>query len=144
MTSRLALAFALVALACADGRQPVSLDPNLEATNRPRILVAGGTLVLRGTVVTPDSVIKHGYVGIANGRITSVSDKQPNIPDALIVNAHGVIIPGFVDLHNHVPWNVLPRWTPGRTFTNQPDWANDPAFQQVRVPFKPSPGFIPL
>jgi 5-methylthioadenosine/S-adenosylhomocysteine deaminase len=135
MTSRLALAFALVALACADGRQLVPLDPNREATSNPRSLVAGGALVLRGTVVTPDSVIKHGYVAVVNGRIASVSDRLPDIPGAVIVNAHGVIIPGFVDLHNHVPWNVLPRWSPGRTFTNQPDWANDPTFQQVRVPF---------
>jgi len=34
-----------------------------------------------------------------------------------------------------VPWNVLPRWRPGRTFTNQTQWADDPAFRQFRTPF---------
>ncbi len=97
---------------------------------------SGTAVVLRGTIVTPDGVIKHGYVGIANGRIVSVSDKQPDIPDAAMVNTGGIILPGFVDLHNHVPWNVLPRWRPGRTFTNRNQWRTDAEYiHAVARPF---------
>ena len=46
----------------------------------------------------PAGVMKHGYVGIANGRILSVSEKQPVIPGATFVNTEGIILPGFVDV----------------------------------------------
>src|SRR5215510_12188026 len=96
---------------------------------------AGISIVLRGTVLTPDGVIPRGYVGIANGRIASVSAVRPDAPDAAWVNTDGIILPGFVDLHNHVPWNVLPRWRPSGLFTDQRQWANDPEFERVRAPF---------
>lgn len=53
------------------------------------------------------------------------------IPEAATINTDGIIVPGFVDLHNHVPWNALPRWNPGRTFTNQTEWAADPEYRRV-------------
>jgi hypothetical protein len=92
-------------------------------------------IVLRGTIIIPEGVIRHGYVAIVNGRITSVSDKQPDLPDAIDVNTHGIILPGFVDVHNHVPFNVLPRWSPGRLFTNRNQWRRDPEYARtVRDP----------
>ena len=83
-------------------------------------------IVLRGTIILPDGVTKHGYVGIVNGRIASVSEDLPDIPGAITVNTHGIILPGFVDVHNHVRFNVLPRWKPGRLFTNRNQWRGDP------------------
>jgi len=122
--------------ACADATDP--LGPTRLAGSTPRGVAAaladvqrGAPFVLRGTVLTPDGAIKRGYVGIANGRIVSVSDKQPEIPDAVTISTDGIILPGFVDLHNHVPWNALPRWSPGRTFSNQTEWATDPEFRRV-------------
>jgi 5-methylthioadenosine/S-adenosylhomocysteine deaminase len=78
--------------------------------------------------------MKHGYVAVIDGRIFSVSEKQPDIPGALVVNTEGIILPGFVDVHNHLMWNVLPRWTPSRTFSNQPEWNADPEYVEVRQP----------
>ena len=93
-------------------------------------------IILRGTIIVPDGVIKHGYVGIVNGRIVSVSDKPPALPDAITVNTHGIILPGFVDLHNHVPWNVLPRWTPPQVYTYYTHWETDPEYlQKVKIPY---------
>ena len=98
-------------------------------------------IVLRGTILTPGGVIKHGYVGVANGRVESVSEKQPDLPGAIDVNTEGIILPGFVDLHNHVAWNALPRWNPGRTFTNRNQWAADAEFHRVVAdPFDPGAG----
>jgi hypothetical protein len=34
----------------------------------------------------------------------------------------GVILPGFIDLHNHLTWNVLPRWRPADKFRNRYQW----------------------
>jgi hypothetical protein len=83
-------------------------------------------IVLRGTIILPNNVTKHGYVAIVNGRIASVSEDLPDIPGAITVNTHGIILPGFVDVHNHVRFNVLPRWKPGRLFTNRNQWRADP------------------
>jgi cytosine/adenosine deaminase-related metal-dependent hydrolase len=93
-------------------------------------------IVLRGTILTPDGAITHGHVGIVDGRIVSVSEKEPDIPDALTINTHGIIAPGLVDIHNHVPWNVMPRWKPGRVFSNQWEWSNDAEYRQlIKDPF---------
>ena len=136
LTNRLHLVVLLcVAVACNDGLRPVPMGPRADATPSVNVRSGGTSIVLRGTVITPDGVVKHGYVGIVNGRIVSVSDTQPDIADAVRVNTAGIILPGFVDLHNHVPWNVLSRWSPGRTFTNQTQWADDPEFRQFSAPF---------
>lgn len=135
LTRLVTLPLVLVALACNEEERPVPTDPNGEVTGPATTLASGMPVVLRGTVVTPDGVIKHGYVSISNGRIGSVSEKQPDISDALKVNVDGIIVPGFVDVHNHVPWNVLPRWSPGPRFTNQSQWAADLEFRQLRRPF---------
>jgi len=125
-------------LACTDATDPLGARRPPAATRSTATAAAalaavepGAPFVLRGTVLTPDGAIKHGYVGVANGRIASVSDKPPDIPNAITIATDGIILPGFVDLHNHVPWNALPRWSPGRTFTNQTQWAADPGFRRV-------------
>ena len=86
----------------------------------------GTPIILRGTIIGPEGSIRHGYVGIVNGRIVSVSENSPDLPNAVSVNTHGIILPGFVDVHNHVPFNVLPRWNPDRLFTNRHQWRTDP------------------
>ena len=125
---------ALVLLACQDVERIAAPGPRSDRASDARAAGDGGVIVLRGTVVTPDSVMKHGYVAIADGRIIAVSEKRPDIPDAVVVNTEGIILPGFVDVHDHVYWNVLPRWTPSHVFTDQPDWADDPEFLTLRRP----------
>jgi hypothetical protein len=88
-------------------------------------------IVLRGTIISPGGVFKRGYVAVANGRILSVSEKQPDIPGAINLNTHGIILPGFVDVHNHVIFNVLPRWKPGRLFTDRYQWRADPEYVRL-------------
>lgn len=129
------LSVVLVATACDDPRPSSPTDLTTDITSGSTVFSSEAPIVLRGTVVTPDGFLKHGYVGIVNGRIVSVSEKQPDLPDAIRVNTEGIILPGFIDLHNHVPWNVLPRWRPGRTFADQPEWADSPEFGQFRAPF---------
>lgn len=89
-----------------------------------------GTIILRGTIILPDRVVKHGYVTIANGLIVSITDNPPKIPNAISVNTHGIILPSFVDVHNHVPFNVLPRWKPSQLYTNRNQWRNLPEVNQ--------------
>jgi hypothetical protein len=85
-------------------------------------------IILRGTIILPEGVMLHGYVGIVNGRIVSVSENSPDLPNAVSVNTHGIILPGFVDAHNHLRSNVVPRWKPNRLYSNRHEWRQDPDF----------------
>jgi 5-methylthioadenosine/S-adenosylhomocysteine deaminase len=126
----LALPTLLVAFGCS---QQETIAPSEPATTtlEPQDLVGNVPFILRGAIVGPNGVIKHGYIGIAGGSITSVSDKQPDVPGAAVINTDGIILPGFVDVHNHVPWNALPRWRPGKTFSNRYQWRVDPDYVQA-------------
>ena len=124
----------LLLVACDERQEP--LAPAVHDTQGQTLFSSDRALVLRGTIIVPGGVLKHGYVAILDGRIVSVSAKQPEIPGALTVNTEGIIAPGFVDVHNHVRWNVLPRWTPPRVYANQPDWADSNEFVQFRAPIE--------
>ncbi len=76
-------------------------------------------LTLRGTVVTPTAVINAAAVTIKGTHIVSVGPVKAATRGVAI---DGVIFPGLIDLHNHLTWNVLPDWHPGRTFTNRSQW----------------------
>jgi len=118
-----------IGVGCSEGSPPLTTESNPPATAATHGITPPGAVVLRGTILTPDgSAITHGYVGIVDGRIVSVSGQDPDIPEAVTINTHGIIAPGLVDIHNHVPWNVLPRWNPGRVFTNRNQWRNDPEY----------------
>lgn len=62
---------------------------------------------LEGAVILADEVLEHGLVGIAGGRIVSVSDLErdmrPDLCDPKLVEriAAGYIAPGYIDLHVH-------------------------------------------
>ena len=131
------LSLAIVFASYVSGSAQSSSIRNDElSTNQPRHIARIGInesvpIVLRGTIILPNGVVNHGYVAIVNGRIASVSEKQPDIPDAVNLNTHGIILPGFVDVHNHLKFNVLPPWKPGRLFTNRYQWRADPEYIRV-------------
>lgn len=79
------------------------------------------SLSLRGTIVTPSDVIADGVISLNGTTITSVmtAGSQPS-SNALTVD--GVIFPGLIDLHNHLTWNALPRWTPLHLFADRYEW----------------------
>ena len=78
--------------------------------------------VLRGTVVGADSVIEDAAVSIQGQKIESVGPWSPPGAGVRVVETHGFIYPGLIDLHNHLTWNVFPRWSAGRTFPNRYEW----------------------
>jgi 5-methylthioadenosine/S-adenosylhomocysteine deaminase len=96
----------------------------------PRVWTPGGPVILRGTLVTPQAILRHGYIAIENGRISAISDRRIDREGVPVIDTEGAIYPGLVDLHNHVPWNVLPRWTPPRLYSNRYEWRVDSDFRQ--------------
>jgi hypothetical protein len=76
------------------------------------------TYALRGTLVTPGDVIGNGIVAIAGTRISSVRADAASPA----IDVDGVIFPGLIDLHNHLTWNLFPRWKAARLFANRYEW----------------------
>jgi cytosine/adenosine deaminase-related metal-dependent hydrolase len=78
--------------------------------------------ILSGTVVTPDKVIMKGWIVIRGGRIESVLEEAPTTANVPVIEADGIIFPGFVDLHNHPMYNVFQRWQSAVKFKNRYEW----------------------
>ena len=87
-------------------------------------------LLISGNIVTPDGVISHGWLEIANGHILHIDREKPDLPGAQILETSDLIFPGFIDLHNHPSFNVLPRWTPPHKFPNRYAWRDWNVYQQ--------------
>ncbi|MFI8933740.1 amidohydrolase family protein [Streptomyces sp. NPDC053474] len=75
-------------------------------------------LVLRGTVVTCDSdhrILDPGAVYVGDdGRLAAVREAGQAPPagfsSAPVIDTGALILPGLIDLHNHLLYNTLPLW----------------------------------
>jgi cytosine/adenosine deaminase-related metal-dependent hydrolase len=92
--------------------------------------VTGGTLALRGRVVTMDpqrSVVDDGVVYVAAGRVVDVRPSSATAPDGFaavpVVASRGTVFPGLVELHNHLPYDVLPLWQVPRAYGDRDQWS---------------------
>ncbi len=85
-------------------------------------------VALTGTLITPDGIVQDGAVLVQNGKITAVGTKPTIPPGTKTVDTNGVIAPGLIDLHNHLTWNVFPRWKPNQLFGTRYDWEALPAY----------------
>src|SRR5512132_3887367 len=91
--------------------------------------------VIKGTVVTPDQII-DGEVVIEGDSITCVASSCTDPPGATRVTVtNAYILPGFVDAHNHVAYNVLPRWTPPKLYKNRGQWQGSDAYKVFKKPY---------
>ena len=85
---------------------------------------------LRGTIVTPDTVIHVGYVTVRDDRITRVSHSPP--ATGRIIDTNGLVFPGLIDAHNHPSFNVFGQLSFGRTFLNRYQWQSSPTYWAFR------------
>src|SRR5215467_9961533 len=80
------------------------------------------TYALKGTLVTPTEVIENGTILIVGQKIKAVGNNVRVPAGTKIIETGGFIYPGLIDLHNHLTWNLLPRWKPGQLFSNRYEW----------------------
>jgi 5-methylthioadenosine/S-adenosylhomocysteine deaminase len=67
---------------------------------------------LKGTLITPSTVISDGTIVVSGGKIAGVG-AVVDIPSGLTpLDTDSFIFPGLIDLHNHLTWNLFPRWPP--------------------------------
>jgi len=67
---------------------------------------------LRGTLVTPSSVVPNGRLLVTGDRIAAVGANIDMPADTKTLETDSFIFPGLIDLHNHLTWNLFPRWPP--------------------------------
>ena len=87
-------------------------------------------LLLKGNLVTPDGVIRGGWLDIANGRIQHIEREKPDLPGSQVLETSDLVFPGFIDLHNHPSFNIFPRWTPPHKFPNRYAWRDWSVYKQ--------------
>ena len=96
------------------------LPPGLRAQQQP--------IALTGTLVMPQQVIPDGTVVVLHGRIVA-SGAHIAVPGGTrVIATHGILAPGLIDLHNHLTWNIFPRWHPTEAFGNRYDWQQKPIY----------------
>lgn len=111
------------------------------ASPEARIVAEGDPgLLLRGVVLLPGDVLDPGEVLIVGDTITCVAEDcsgAAGASAATIIDTHGVISPGLIDAHNHLPYNFLPEWVPDpmRLFGNRYEWADDPGYEEHIRPY---------
>ena len=91
-------------------------------------LAQSANIVLRGTIVTPSEVINDGYVSISGEKITAVGSADTIPVGAAVVETKSIIFPGLIDLHDHIVWNVFPRWQHNVEFSTRYEWQQRPSY----------------
>jgi cytosine/adenosine deaminase-related metal-dependent hydrolase len=89
------------------------------------------SFALRGTLITPGGIVENGTVVIQQNKIVAVGTKVKLPPNSTVIDTGGVISPGLIDLHNHLTYNVFPRWHPSEVFGNRYDWQQKPIYQTL-------------
>lgn len=95
-------------------------------------------VALAGRVVTMDralSVIDGGVVYVRDGVIAAVQPRTapapPGFTATTVVETGGSLFPGLIELHNHLPYDVLPLWSVPKLFTNRDQWAGTPGYHRM-------------
>jgi cytosine/adenosine deaminase-related metal-dependent hydrolase len=96
--------------------------------------------VLDARVVTMDDalgVLPEGRVYVAGQRIAAVQPADAPAPEgfagAPVVRTGGTIYPGLIELHNHLPYDVLPLWEVPRRYGNRGQWGSSNPDYRARV-----------
>lgn len=63
------------------------------------------------------------------------STYQNDIGKFTTIYTHGAIIPAFFDAHNHLAYNVLPKWNNTRLYQNRYQWQSDSSYKLFKKPF---------
>ena len=111
----------------------------LTAVARAQITVQAGTdktkFVLMGTIVTPSEIL-NGKVVIEGDSITCVSADCTSPAGATrIIATKSYIFPGFIDAHNHVAYNILPKWNPPKVYQRRSQWQASTSYKVFKKPY---------
>src|SRR6266542_919966 len=91
--------------------------------------------VLNGTIVNADGMLK-GKAVIEGDVLTCVATACADPPGATqITVTNGYIFPGFIDAHNHVAYNILPKWSPPKIYQRRSQWQASSSYKAFKKPY---------
>jgi 5-methylthioadenosine/S-adenosylhomocysteine deaminase len=73
--------------------------------------------------------------------IAAITKRGDLVPDGFAgvvpLETGGTVLPGLIELHNHLAYNALPLWNLPQAYTNRDQWGNTPIYHQlVTAPMK--------
>ncbi|MCB0629120.1 MAG: amidohydrolase family protein [Lewinella sp.] len=94
----------------------------VEATNSLKYVLEGRVVTMNAS----SSILLRGRIFVDSGEIVGVHSVGEGIVDGFsssdIIKVGGTIYPGMIELHNHLPYNILPFWLPIKRFQNRGQW----------------------
>jgi 5-methylthioadenosine/S-adenosylhomocysteine deaminase len=107
------------------------------APGSPAIVQIGtsGQILLRGRIVSPDTDFA-GEVLIDGSHILCAAPScadQPGVDLATVIETHGIIAPGLIDMHNHILFDIFDDsdWLPGKVYTNHKQWTAEVGYMAM-------------
>lgn len=92
---------------------------------------------VHGRVVTMNDAhdVMLGTIWIDAGVIVAITSDGAPVPDGFadvrVLRTGGTIYPGMIELHNHLPYNVLGMWTVPRLYGNRGQWGSHPDYRRL-------------
>lgn len=92
-------------------------------------------VLLQGTVVLPTGAFQ-GEVVVEGDTITCVAQncaELVQVLDAAVVRTNGLILPGLIDTHNHILFDIFDEthWSPSKLYLNHNQWPNEPKYKAL-------------
>ena len=91
---------------------------------------ASPPLALAGRIITLDAaatIVDPGVVYCRDGSIVAVqptsASAPPGFENVAVTQTRGIVLPGMIELHNHLPYDVLSLWQVPKAYTNRDQWS---------------------
>jgi len=117
--------FAVVAIVCS----VASAQTTVQVGADPAKFVLKGTLVDAGQVLNGQLVIEGDTITCAAATCAVPSGAT----EIVVTNAY--IFPGFIDAHNHVAYNFLPKWDPPKVYLRRAQWQAAQSYKIFKKPY---------
>ena len=111
----------------SNGAPPPPETGDIELVQMPR----RDKVLLQGVVVLPDRAFRGGVL-VEGDTITCVGESCGAL-DAAIVQTHGLILPGLIDAHNHILFDIFDEsdWVPSKMYGNHNQWTNEARYKAM-------------
>ncbi|OQS40519.1 amidohydrolase family protein [Chromobacterium haemolyticum] len=95
----------------------------------------GEHLVIRGRLVLAEQE-SDGRLVLAGDRIVCAGADCVEPAGATVLEvSEGYVFPGFIDAHNHVAYNALPKWAPPKLYQNRGQWQRAASYKAFKRPY---------
>ncbi|WP_037603834.1 amidohydrolase family protein [Streptacidiphilus rugosus] len=99
----------------------------------------GPAFALRGRIVSmdpADTVLEDGVVyvdpsGTINAVQSAAAPPPPGFDTVDVTDSGGTVYPGLIELHNHLPYDVLQLWQVPKKYTNRSQWGSTPDYHRL-------------